>query len=220
MNRAEEDYIKIIFELELRSDSIEHVSNNLLTNYFRHTPQTVNEMIKKLVKKDLVDYVPYKGSSLTEDGRKIASSLIRKHRLWERFLVDKLAYGWDEVHEEAEKLEHATSDRLADALFHFLGEPKKCPHGNNIPQADQMLMRSKYSNLRDSQENQVYIVKRVLDNNALLKYLNQQNIYLDAEIRILQIDNISENIIIESGEQKVAIGFNIAKNVDVIKKDN
>ncbi|GKX29882.1 hypothetical protein SH1V18_23620 [Vallitalea longa] len=132
LNRGEQDYIKVIFMLEDKNED-EYLNNNELVKTLGHTPQTVNETIKKLVNKKLVEYVPYKGTKLTDEGRDIGTRLIRIHRLWEYFLFEKLGYTWEQVHAEAEKLEHATSFLLEERLYKFLGEPKQCPHGSYIP---------------------------------------------------------------------------------------
>lgn len=136
LNRGEQDYIKVIFVLSGNNED-EYLSNKELVKKLGHTPQTVNETIKKLVNKDLVEYVPYKGSKLTEKGREVGTRLIRIHRLWEYFLYDKLGYTWEQVHEEAEKLEHATSFLLEERLYKFLGEPEQCPHGSYIPRLNE-----------------------------------------------------------------------------------
>jgi DtxR family Mn-dependent transcriptional regulator len=136
LTRAEQDYIKVIVALEDANDH-EYLSNKKLVTKFAHTPQTVNETIKKLVNKGLVEYIPYKGSKLTNKGREIGIRLIRIHRLWEYFLHEKLGYTWEQVHEEAEKLEHVTSSLLEERLYKFLDEPKQCPHGRYIPKLDE-----------------------------------------------------------------------------------
>ncbi|WP_113671508.1 metal-dependent transcriptional regulator [Vallitalea guaymasensis] len=132
LNRAEQDYIKVIIVLEDKNTE-EYLSNKELVKKFGHTPQTVNETIKKLVNKDLVEYVPYKGCKLTKEGREIGTRLLRIHRIWEYFLYEKLGYTWEQVHEEAEKLEHVTSFLLEERLYEFLGRPEQCPHGSYIP---------------------------------------------------------------------------------------
>ncbi|MDO4800325.1 MAG: metal-dependent transcriptional regulator [Bacillota bacterium] len=133
MNRSEEDYIKALYSLEETIPEGKAVSNSRLTERLGHTAQTVNEMIRRLERKGLVIYRPYRGSRLTDLGRAEAVRMTRVHRLWELFLVQHLRYSWDDVHEEAERLEHATSEHLAQALYRFLGEPSTCPHGQEIP---------------------------------------------------------------------------------------
>lgn len=133
LTRGEQDYIKVIYMLQ-ETNNEEYLKNTVLVKKLGHTPQTVNETIKKLVNKNLLEYIPYKGSKLTEEGVEISIRLIRIHRLWELFLYEKLGFTWEQVHEEAEKLEHVTSKLLEERLYEFLGKPSKCPHGSSIPE--------------------------------------------------------------------------------------
>ncbi|MCT4543001.1 MAG: metal-dependent transcriptional regulator [Vallitalea sp.] len=133
LTRGEQDYIKVIYMLQ-ETNNEEYLKNTVLVKKLGHTPQTVNETIKKLVNKNLLEYIPYKGSKLTEEGIEISIRLIRIHRLWELFLYEKLGFTWEQVHEEAEKLEHVTSKLLEERLYEFLGKPSKCPHGSSIPE--------------------------------------------------------------------------------------
>jgi len=219
LNRGEEDYIKALLKLNLKNKSEVFISNQELVSYFNHTPQTVNEMVKKLVKKNYISYVPYKGTRLTEEGKLIASNLIRKHRLWECFLVDILHYNWDEVHEEAEDLEHLISDKFYDRLNQFLEEPKKCPHGRLIPDKETILTRVSYLNLLDAKENHAYRIVRVTDDKDLLEWLNDFQITINTGIHIISIDPISKHIILKHGQEESTIDFRLANKIDVIDVD-
>ncbi|MDH7462786.1 metal-dependent transcriptional regulator [Chitinophagaceae bacterium 26-R-25] len=130
---SKENYIKAIFHLQRSS---ENVSTNALANALQTKPASVTDMLKKLKEQKILQYERYKGVRLTAEGKKIALLIIRKHRLWEYFLVEKLQFGWEEVHEIAEELEHISSKKLIDRLDDFLGNPRKDPHGDPIPDAN------------------------------------------------------------------------------------
>lgn len=127
---SKENYIKAIFHLQQEEDV---VSTNSLAKALSTKPASVTDMLKKLKTQKLLQYQPYKGVKLSAEGRKLALQIIRKHRLWEFFLVEKLGFGWEEVHEIAEELEHISSKKLIDSLDLFLGTPKTDPHGDPIP---------------------------------------------------------------------------------------
>ena len=129
-SESEEDYLKALYHLQKESDE---VTTNSIAEFLEMKPSSVTEMLKKLSEKNYIKYQKYKGSSLSKKGRVIALKIIRKHRLWETFLVDKLGFGWGQVHIIAEQLEHIKSEELTDRLESFLGNPKYDPHGDPIP---------------------------------------------------------------------------------------
>lgn len=139
---------------------------------------SVTEMVSKLVKEGLVDHTPYAGISLTKKGTEIAENLIRRHRLWETFLVDKLNYKLQDVHNDAEILEHVTSDNLMDHLEEFLGHPEHCPHGGVIPDKSGTYREESYLILADVAEGTTITVDRFIDNHELLSYLDDIHINL------------------------------------------
>src|SRR5580693_6558937 len=130
---TEENYLKAIYHLSLQSES---VSTNQIAASLNTKAASVTDMLKKLADKELINYTKYQGVTLTPQGEKIAVSIIRKHRLWEYFLVEKLNFKWDEVHDVAEELEHISSKELADRLDQFMGYPKYDPHGDPIPDSN------------------------------------------------------------------------------------
>lgn len=134
LNRGEEDYLKVIYELSEASFEEIYVKTKELVLRLGHTLPSVNEMVKKMVDGGLLAYKPYVGVCLTETGFMQAKKLIKKHRLWELFLTQYLKLDENEVHMEAEQLEHATSDRVLEALYLFMNRPESCPHGRAIPQ--------------------------------------------------------------------------------------
>ena len=215
MNRGEQDYIKAIFQLY--EDSInqnkeeEYVSSNDLAEYLGHTIQTVNETIKKLSQKDLLIYKPYKGCKLTEKGRGEALRLVRVHRLWELFLMEKLRFTWEEVHQEAEQLEHSTSINLEEKLYYFLSEPKYCPHGSPIPDLEGNIKSRMLLPLTEGHIGETYKLKKVVDSQDLLIYLNNQGIRLEDNLTIKEKDNFSEVIVIKKGDEEIILGYKVAK---------
>ena len=130
-SHSEENYLKVIYTIELTKSK--NVSTTLIAKKIHTKASSVTDMLKKLADKKLVNYEKYKGVSLTKKGKSIAVNIVRKHRLWEVFLVNKLNYNWDEVHEMAEQLEHIKSDSLINRLDAFLNFPKHDPHGDPIP---------------------------------------------------------------------------------------
>jgi DtxR family Mn-dependent transcriptional regulator len=124
---SEENYLKTIFHLQTKD---ENVSTNELAEKLKAKPASITDMMKKLKTRKLVNYQPYQGFRLTPEGKKVALSIIRRHRLWEYFLAEKLKFSWDEVHEVAEQLEHVSSKKLIDKLDEYLGSPKFDPHGD------------------------------------------------------------------------------------------
>lgn len=218
MNRGEEDYLKAIYELAQGYAGDTAVSNKALMNYFNHSAQTVNEMIKKLVKLGMVAYLPYKGSILTDLGIKASKRMVRVHRLWETFLVDCLGYDWEAVHEEAEHLEHATSDILEEKLFRFLNEPKVCPHGNVIPN-DHDSHPIETLKLNQAEVGMTYTFVRVKDEKSLLSYLSSQGIKLGSTFRITHLDEMGELMTIELLDKSLVMSFKIASQIDIKKED-
>ena len=132
----EEDYLKALYHLQKET---KEVSTNSIAEYLEMKPSSVSDMLKKLADKKYIYYVKYKGSSLSQKGRFIALQIIRKHRLWETFLVEKLGFGWGQVHTIAEQLEHIKSEDLTDKLDAFLEFPKYDPHGDPIPNKEGMI---------------------------------------------------------------------------------
>lgn len=177
MNRAEEDYIKTIYELTIEKNQT-LIKTNDLVERFGFRDQTVNEMVKRLEHKGLITFFPYKGLGLTEKGRKVAIRMIRAHRIWEVFLTDKLGFSWEAVHEDAERLEHATSLEVLERLYAYLGKPEYCQHGNPIPDSTGKMLEAANTSLSSLGKNDRFVLTRVLDSKDLLVYLNEKKIGL------------------------------------------
>ena len=204
MNRAEEDYIKTIYELTVEK-KVALIKSNDIADRFGFTDQSVNEMIKKLEKKHLVSFVPYKGISLTKKGKDVAIRMIRAHRIWEVFLTEKLGFSWENVHEDAEMLEHATSPEVLEKLYHFLGQPDYCQHGNPIPDIHGKMKDPVVFALSDAKPNQVFELLRVIDHKDLLIYLNQYHLKLHDRFVILERDDFNGVLKIEKESKETII---------------
>lgn len=181
---AEENYIKAIFHLQQAEGT---VSTNQLAASLHTKPASVTDMMKKLTNKSLLEYEPYQGVRLGKEGKKQALSIVRKHRLWEFFLVDKLQFGWDEVHEVAEELEHISSKKLVDKLDAFLGFPKFDPHGDPIPDMNGNMASIRQFNLIDVKQKTLVEVCSVGSQSAeLLELLGHKNIGIGTQLQIVR----------------------------------
>jgi DtxR family Mn-dependent transcriptional regulator len=181
---SEENYIKSIYHLQ-RAGSV--VSTNDLAAELQTKPASVTDMLKKLKAKNLLYYERYQGFTLSEAGLKVALGIVRKHRLWEYFLVHKLEFGWDEVHEIAEELEHISSTALVDKLDNYLSFPKFDPHGDPIPDVNGKMELKKQVNMIDLQLNCEAEVSAVgSQSSELLELLKHKNIGIGTVITVLR----------------------------------
>ncbi|HXC06358.1 MAG TPA: metal-dependent transcriptional regulator [Bacteroidia bacterium] len=169
---TEENYLKAIYKLMEKGEA--EVSTNSIAEQMHTKAATVTDMLKKLYAKKLINYTPYQGASLSLTGRKTALNIIRKHRLWEFFLVEKLKFRWDEVHEMAEELEHIQSAELVERLDQYLNFPKHDPHGDPIPDSKGRLPESVSALLQSAQKGKKYTMTGVVDHHVLfLKHLDE-----------------------------------------------
>lgn len=177
LSQSEENYLKSIFKLKLDLEK-DKISTNEIAEDLQTKASSVTEMIKKLSDKNLVTYEKYKGFDLTNQGSLQAIEIIRKHRLWETFLVDKLGFGWEEVHEIAEQLEHIQSKKLTNKLSEFLNHPKFDPHGDLIfDENGKFPVHDQEIKLKDILIGQkAEIIKIASDNRDLLDFLNKNNV--------------------------------------------
>jgi DtxR family Mn-dependent transcriptional regulator len=209
---SEEDYLKAIYSL---SDIDNGASTNALANHLNMKASSITDMLKKLSDKGWVNYEKYKGASLNVDGKIIALNIVRKHRLWETFLVNKLNFKWDEVHEIAEQLEHIKSNELVDRLDDFLGNPEFDPHGDPIPNKDHEITDSrKRSYLSEVEINKEVIIIGVKDSSApLLQYLEKENMILGKNIIVLEIHDFDKSLRISLNGKELNISERVAQNV-------
>lgn len=212
---TEENYLKIIYHLS-------EISNPVLTNAIADRIQTkaasVTDMLKKLSEKELVNYVKYQGVTLTEKGKLTAINIVRKHRLWEVFLVDKLNFKWDEVHEVAEELEHIQSSLLIERLDEFLDFPKVDPHGDIIPDkygnfADLSLI--KLSKLKPADKGTITGVSE--HSSAFLKHLEKLGLTLGKRIEIIEVLEFDGSVELMVEQQKTNISREVAKHILITK---
>lgn len=184
LTQSEENYLKAIYSLEERHSG--PISTNDLAEVMETKASSVTDMVKRLSEKELISYKKYQGCSLTDEGRKTALRTIRKHRLWEVFLVEKLNFGWDEVHDIAEQLEHIRSTELTDKLESFLDFPKFDPHGDPIPNKEgEMQHRTNTCKLSELIKDKKAVVIGVDDGSpSLLQYLDRHQIQIGSEIQL------------------------------------
>ena len=183
--QAEENHLKAIFKIGEREGK--PVSTNAIAAAMNTAAASVTDMLKRLADKQLLVYEKYRGVQLTEDGLQLATGLIRKHRLWETFLVKKLGFAWDQVHELAEQLEHIQGDMLTSRLDHFLGYPRFDPHGGPIPDAEGRWVHIDQVCLAEMAPGERGIVTNVADDSAVfLQYLNQLGLALNSPIEVLE----------------------------------
>ncbi|WP_338407030.1 metal-dependent transcriptional regulator [uncultured Flavobacterium sp.] len=214
MTFSEENYLKTIYHLAGITKS--EVSTNAIAEMMETKPSSVTDMIKKLSEKDLVNHIKYQGVSLTEKGKLSAKMIVRKHRLWEVFLVEKLDFSWDEVHDIAEQLEHIKSEKLINKLDDFLGNPTEDPHGDPIPNAKGQIITIDKQLLSELIENQQGICVGVKDSSAeFLKYLDKQEIALGSTIEILAKESFDLSLKIRVNQTILTISNKIAMNVYV-----
>ena len=181
---TEENYLKAIYRLS--NGGLKAVLTNEIAENLRTKAASVTDMIKKLSNKNLLSYEKYYGAKITKQGKTEALSVIRKHRLWETFLVEKLNFTWDEVHDVAEQLEHIQSPLLIEKLDAFLGYPTADPHGHPIPDKDGKMPILKLIPLSESAANKKAIVRSVKDGSpSFLQYLSKIGIYIGAKIVVL-----------------------------------
>ncbi|MEJ8818789.1 metal-dependent transcriptional regulator [Lacibacter sp. H407] len=211
---AEENYIKAIWRLQQADNN---VTTNELSAELQTKPASVTDMLKRLSEKKLLHYAPYYGVTLTPEGKKLALSIIRKHRLWEFFLVEKLQFEWDAVHDIAEELEHVSSPELIERLDAFLGYPKADPHGDPIPDSKGRMTSTSNVTLQQLPEAQQAIVTGVGDqSSSLLELLRQKNIGIGTKLEIKQRHAFDGSVEIKIRNQAlINLSEQLAKNIFV-----
>jgi len=215
LSQAVEDYLKTIFTLEAEGNK---ATTTQIADALDVSSASATNMVKRLSKMGLVDYESYKGASLTSSGKKIALEIVRHHRLLELYLLEVMGYSWDEVHEEAEKLEHHISERFEDKIAKLLDDPTHDPHGDPIPTKDGLMPEMDAEPLIDAEANHEYIVNRVKDQDPeLLRYLEKIGLLPGVKVTIKEKApfNGPITLLIEDTEQ--AIGNDVARNIFVAK---
>jgi DtxR family transcriptional regulator, Mn-dependent transcriptional regulator len=211
---SEENYIKTIFHLQQTDDA---VSTNELAAELQAKPASITDMMKKLKVKKLLHYQPYRGFKLSPEGNKVALSIIRRHRLWEYFLAEKLKFTWDEVHEVAEQLEHVSSKKLINKLDEFLGFPRTDPHGDPIPDANGKIEVIKSTELALVPVQTVCVVSNVKDQStAILELLEHKKINIGTRLEVKKRFEFDGSIEIKIGSKAAfAISKELAQKIYV-----
>lgn len=219
LSYTEENYIKTIYALSAHEEDA--VSTNALAEALDTKAASVSDMLKKLSRKDLTHYVKYKGVKLSSFGKKEALKILRKHRLWETFLVEKLKFNWDEVHEVAEQLEHIKSGYLVEQLDAFLGYPEIDPHGDPIPDKDGEIKVRKKQLLSEMQKGASAKVIGVNDSSAIfLQYLDKIGIGLGSNIKVLDIMDFDQSVEIHiNNNQRLLVSKEVTQNLYLSKPE-
>jgi DtxR family Mn-dependent transcriptional regulator len=210
---TEENYLKVIHRLSEATS--EDISTNAVAELMQTKAASVTDMLRKLADKGWVNYQKYQGVRLSPAGEKIALSIVRKHRLWEVFLVDKMGFNWDEVHEIAEQLEHIESDELVQKLDAYLGFPKTDPHGDPIPDKEGILPELAYLHLSDIKAGKNCKLMGVAQDSAVfLQLLTKLNLSLGAKLAIMEINEFDRSFFVSINDaEPIFISHEVAKNI-------
>ena len=212
---AEENYLKAIFKLAGNNAS---VSTNQIAASMQTKASSVTDMLRKLSDKELINYKRYQGVSLTAPGEKVALNIIRKHRLWEYFLVDKLHFKWDEVHEMAEEMEHISSNELIDRLEKFMNFPKHDPHGDPIPDCNGHFKISDLKPISAMSVGTGGIISGVREHSAIfLQYLEKNKLTIGKTILVKEIIPYDNTVLLHMEDKDLQISREVANNVLVAR---
>jgi DtxR family Mn-dependent transcriptional regulator len=211
---TEENYIKAIYHLGKQGTV--NVSTNAIAKEMDTKASSVTDMVKKLSEKGYVDYKKYQGVSLTDEGQIVAVNIVRKHRLWEVFLVDKLNFSWDEIHDVAEQLEHIKSEKLVTQLDAFLGHPTHDPHGDPIPDASGKIKKIDKILLSEAKLGDTCICVGVIDSSTeFLQYLDKHDIALGTSFKVNNKEAFDNSITLQIGDASLVVSNLIANNLYV-----
>lgn len=212
---TEENYLKAMFSLSEKSGEI---TVNDLSKSLNIKMPTVNSMVKRLSTKGYINYQSYKPITLTEEGRKTALQIIRKHRLTEMFLVDKMGFGWEEVHEVAEQIEHIHSPKFFAKMDEMLDFPTVDPHGSPIPDKQGNIQLKSYNSLNNfSSGDSVKLVAVTHSNEDFLKFLNSKNLQLDTIIEILYKEEFDQSMIVKFNNREITLSEKVTEKLLVEK---
>jgi DtxR family transcriptional regulator, Mn-dependent transcriptional regulator len=215
-SQSVEDYLKTIYKLEGESDK--GVSTSRLAEKLGVANASVTNMLKRLSDMGLVQYESYYGTRLTESGKKIALEIIRHHRLLELYLKEMMGYSWDEVHEEAEKLEHHISEQFEDKIAELLNNPTVDPHGDPIPTKDGQMPKVRSRKLTTVNSQSPQIIKRVKNQSPeLLRYLEDQGLIPGVKVEVIKKEPFDGPIHLKIENKTATIGFNIADDIYVVE---
>lgn len=217
ISRTEENYLKALSNLSNESGE---VNVNELSKALDIKMPTVTSMMKKLAEKKLVYYESYKPLRLTDKGKKEAGLIIRKHRLIEMFLVEKMGFGWEEVHEIAEQIEHVQSVALFEKMDEMMGLPKIDPHGSPIPDKNGKITRIKYNKLSDCKAGDNVKLTAVINTSAeFLKYLNSRELRLGLRIKIKSVETFDKTMVVVYSKRPSEVLSNIVCERLLVEKE-
>ena len=217
LSQSVEDYLKVIYQLETEGPG---ATTNNIAEMMEVSSASVTNMLKRLARLNLIEHTSYKGAKLTEAGCKIALEILRHHRLLELYLKEIMGYGWDEVHEEAEKLEHHISEQFEDKIAELLNYPTHDPHGDPIPTKDGIMPKMALLPLTVASINNQYIIGRVRDQEPeLLRYFEKIGVIPGVEIRIIDKAPFNGPILVKLEDIEKTIGFNIAEQVYLVEQE-
>ncbi|GAB3948263.1 metal-dependent transcriptional regulator [Spirosoma harenae] len=210
---TEENYLKTIYNLANRQQG--EVSTNALAEMTATKAASVTDMLRKLADKQLIHYKKYQGVRLTDEGERLALQIIRKHRLWEVFLVEKLGFSWDKVHEIAEELEHIRSEELVTRLDTYLGHPQFDPHGDPIPTPAGQMPETGYRKLSDAGLGEAVCLMAVLEHSTeFLQYLDHSGLALGCTVRIREINAFDKSLLVHTEtDRPLFVSYEVAKNL-------
>ncbi|MVM28713.1 metal-dependent transcriptional regulator [Spirosoma sp. HMF4905] len=210
---TEENYLKMIYSLANRKQG--EVSTNALAEMTSTKAASVTDMLRKLADKQLIHYKKYQGVRLTEEGERLALQVIRRHRLWEVFLVQKLGFGWDEVHEIAEELEHIRSEDLVARLDTYLGCPQFDPHGDPIPTPAGQMPEMGYRKLSEVAMGEDVCLMAVLEHSPeFLKHLDHSNLTLGCTVTVNEVNAFDKSVLVQTATGRtVFVSYEVAKNL-------
>ncbi len=212
LSLTEENYLKAIYFISGSEGNL--VNTNAIAERLETKPATVTDMLRKLKLKNLIQYEPYKGSRLSSEGQQIAVRILRKHRLWETFLVEKLGFGWEEVHELAEQLEHVRSTKLTNRLASFLGNPQFDPHGDPIPDANGVFPVREELTLDSADSGENLLVKGVKDSSPeFLSYVAKLGIRLGDEIEVLGREPFDGSMLLRHDQSEFRLSSQACSNI-------
>lgn len=211
---AEEDYLKAVLHLSVEGEA---VSTNAISAELKTTPASVTDMVKRLADKNWLLYTPYRGVSLTAEGRRIALRTVRKHRLWEVFLVEKLRFSWDQVHDTAEQLEHIRSPELIRKLDEFLGYPKFDPHGDPIPNDQgEIEVRNTRKLAEVPPGTEVVLARVTLHSPEFLQYLDRVGLQINTQLQVLEHLPFDDSRLVQVAGKELQLSALVAANLLVV----
>nr|MBS0036993.1 metal-dependent transcriptional regulator [Saprospiraceae bacterium] len=215
LSTAEENYLKAIFKISEKKRGT--VSTKEISKIVETSAASVTDMLKRLAEKNLINYQKYKGVKLSPTGLVRATSLVRKHRLWEVFLVERLSFGWEEVHDIAEQLEHIQSEELVDRLEEHLNYPKFDPHGDPIPDRRGVITLRKQSPISNLELNETGIIVGVSNSDTeFLLFLEDMGLVLGKQITVIKKFDFDNTLLIEiEGKNRQTLSNKVAKNINV-----